>query len=123
MTGPATAVPANYGLRLPASWWNLDLDPNTRDASIRRRILADVDRDSASAEEREGLDSLIRAARRSAREAHARGALQLAGLFEVLPDGAVLIGNIMVLRVNLPEGASVDLTELMLAYAVHGARS
>ncbi len=119
-------TPTVYGLRFPVSWWNLDLDPSTRDASIRRRIeagLGDDARARATPEERAGLDALIRAARRGAKEAHARGALQLAGMFDLLEDGSALIGNVMVLCVNLPEGASPDLTELMLAYAVHGARN
>ncbi|MFI1397989.1 hypothetical protein [Streptomyces sp. NPDC020681] len=124
MSGPAPAlrIPANYGLRLPESWWNLDLDPSTRDGSIRRRIMEDVGED-IPADAREGLDSLIRAARRSAREAHARGALQFAGMFDLMEDGSVLIGNVMVLRFDLPEDAPADLTELMLAYAVRGARN
>ncbi|MGP4112114.1 hypothetical protein ACTWP5_14510 [Streptomyces sp. 4N509B] len=122
-----SGVPAAYGLRFPASWWNLDLNPNTRDAAIRRRILSDLGGEaaltSAPADARAGLESLIRAARRSAREAHARGALQLAGMFDLLEDGSVLIGNVMVLCVNLPEGTTPDLSELMLAYAVQGARN
>ncbi|MFJ3233689.1 hypothetical protein [Streptomyces sp. NPDC086787] len=122
MSGPASATqtPNTYGLRMPESWWNLDLDPSTRDASIRRRIMADIG-DNVPADAREGLDSLIRAARRSAREAHARGALQFAGMFDVLEDGSFLIGNVMVLRHDLPEGATPDLAELMLAFANHGA--
>src|SRR4030095_2208961 len=92
---PPPSAPSAYALRFPASWWNFDLDPSTRDASIRRRILAGVDEQKA---DRALLDSMVRAARKAAREAHARGALQLAGMFQVMDDGSPLIATTMVLR-------------------------
>ncbi|MDB1087111.1 hypothetical protein PJ985_05960 [Streptomyces sp. ACA25] len=114
------AAPTRYGLRFPDTWWHLDLDPNTRDASIRRRLeegLAGPDTDP------ERLDTLIRMARRSAREAHDRGALQLAGVFEVLDNDSTLTATTMVLRVPLPEGESSDLASLLLPVAMRNSRN
>ncbi|MFF8373611.1 hypothetical protein ACF05W_33030 [Streptomyces lydicus] len=81
MTQPVTerpeGAPAGYTLRFPDSWWQLDLDPSTRDASIRRRIEDQVKQ--APQLSREQVDALIRTTRRTAREAHAQGALRASG--------------------------------------------
>jgi hypothetical protein len=108
---------SHYYLRFPASWWNLVLDPNTRDGAIKRRILAGVDSRTA---DRSTVDAMIRAARKAARDAYALGALQLAGMFEVA-DAGLLIATTAVHRLILPPDTAVDLSELMVSYAVRNA--
>jgi hypothetical protein len=66
---------------------------------------------------------MVRAARKTAREARALGALQLAGMFEVMEDGSPLIATTMVLRVIPPEDASPKLSEMMISYALRNARN
>lgn len=112
------SVPTGYALRYPESWWHLELDPSTRDATIRRRLLAGLDEETA---DRDLVDSMVRAARKAAREAHARGALQLAGMFELMDDGSPLIGTTMVLRIISPDEDPPDLSQLMVSYAIRNA--
>jgi hypothetical protein len=123
MTYPTTSkppdAPEQYTLRFPNSWWHLDLDPGTRDASIRRRIEAQSEgRESIS---REQVDSLVSSTRKIAREAYAQGALQAAGMFQFLDDGSSLIATTVVLRVQAPEESSTDLSELLLPVAMKNA--
>ncbi|MFG2140388.1 hypothetical protein [Streptomyces sp. NPDC048650] len=123
MTQPVTerpgAAPAGYTLRFPDSWWHLDLDPSTRDASIRRRVEDQVKK--APQLSREQVDGLIRSARRTAREAHAQGALRAAGMLRILPAGSgplVLSATMVVLRISVPEDQSEDLADLVVAAAM-----
>lgn len=116
---PEAAAPAEYSLRFPDSWWQLDLDPSTRDASIRRRIEAQVEQ--APQLTREQVDGLIRSTRRIAREAHARGALRASGMVRILRAGSgplVLSATTAVLRITVPEGESEDLADLVMAAGV-----
>ncbi|MFH8567782.1 hypothetical protein [Streptomyces sp. NPDC017993] len=120
MTQPVTerpaGAPAGYKLRFPGTWWHLDLDPNTRDASIRRKIESQVK--SAPQLSREQVDDLIRSTRRTARDAHAQGALQASGMLRILSAGngpLVLSATALVLRVSVPEEQSEDLADLVVA--------
>ncbi|MFC9684809.1 hypothetical protein [Streptomyces sp. NPDC056948] len=120
MTHPVTeqpeGAPAGYTVRFPDSWWQLDLDPNTRDASIRRRIESQVKK--APQLSREQVDELIRSTRRIAREAHAQGALRASGMLRILNAGSgplVLSATTAVLRISVPEGQSEDLADLVVA--------
>ncbi|GFE23633.1 hypothetical protein RB199_27250 [Streptomyces libani] len=120
MTQPVTerseGAPAGYTLRFPDSWWHLDLDPSTRDASIRRRIESQVKK--APQLSREQVDALIRSTRRIAREAHAQGALRASGMLRILPAGSgplVLSATTAVLRISVPEGQAEDLADLVVA--------
>ncbi|MEU6845329.1 hypothetical protein ABZ930_25970 [Streptomyces sp. NPDC046716] len=113
-------APARYTLRYPSSWSHLDLDPNTRDVAIRRRVEeqaegVDVDRET--------MDTLIRDTRRSAREAFAQGALQVGYLLGFLQDGSTLNATAMVLRTSIPDGEPTDLTQMMLAAGVRNSRT
>lgn len=129
---PREGPPSRYALRFPSSWWHLDLDPHTRDAAIRRRVEASVaearaagtpGESGAPETDREQVDALVRMARRTAREAHAQGALQAAGLFQFLSDGSTLSATTVVARTTAPEGASTDLTELLVPVALRNAKN
>lgn len=116
MTHPVTdrtpGAPAHYKLRFPGSWWYLDLDPNTRDASIRRRI--EHQAKTAPQLSREKLDGLIRETRRAAREAHARGALQAAGMVAFPGGDALLSATSVLVRLPVPEDQSADLADVLV---------
>ncbi|MGW1000252.1 hypothetical protein [Streptomyces sp. NPDC002520] len=112
------AAPQNFTMAYPPSWWKLDLDSNTRDAAIRRAIEAQAEGHGV---DREWVDTVVRTTRKSAREAAAQGALQLAGMLQFTESGATLSATTVVLRVPVPEGASTDLSELLLPVALKNA--
>ncbi|MFF1360158.1 hypothetical protein [Streptomyces sp. NPDC058297] len=111
-------APRQFTLSYPQTWWKLDLDAQTRDASIRRVVEAQVQGDDI---DRELLDALIRSTRTTAREAHAQGALQVAGMIQFTDAGAVLSATTLVMRVTPPEGSSADLAELLIPVALKNA--
>ncbi|MGW2343700.1 hypothetical protein [Streptomyces sp. NPDC001661] len=111
VTDRATGAPAHYKLRFPGSWWYLDLDPNTRDASIRRRI--EHQAKGVPQLSRERLDTLVRDTRRIAREAHAQGALQAAGMARFPGGDTMISATSVVLRMPVPEDQSADLAEVL----------
>ncbi|MGW2719120.1 hypothetical protein [Streptomyces sp. NPDC001492] len=115
-----SGAPARYTLKYPSSWSHLDLDPNTRDVAIRRRI---EEQAKGVEVERERVDALIREIRKSAREAYAQGALQVGYLLGFLPDGSTLNATAMVLRTRIPEGEPTDLPQMMLAAGVQNSRT
>lgn len=121
MTHPVTegppAAPTRYTLRIPSTWWYLDLDPATRDASIRRRILSQVHEGTGLT--REQIDGLVRRTRHTAREAHARGALQAAGTVRFPGRGMLLSATCVVVRIPVPEDESADLADVVLSAGVH----
>ncbi|WP_306320171.1 MULTISPECIES: hypothetical protein [unclassified Streptomyces] len=118
-------APARYTLNYPSTWSHLDLDPSTRDVAIRRRVEEEAAklRAKGKAVDRDLVDELIRGTRRSAREAYARGALQIASLIAFLSDGNPLSATALVLRTRIPEGESTDLGELMLTGGIHVNRT
>jgi hypothetical protein len=120
MAESTVTVPSRYQVQFPTSWSSLDLHPATRDASIRQQILAGLsERDRT--EQADAVRALVRSARDAARDAHARGALQLSGLFDIF-EGAPLIAATAVVRVAVPPDERADLPDLMVAYGVRNAR-
>lgn len=113
-------APARYTLKFPSSWTHFDLDPSTRDVSIRRRIQEQA---KGHQVEREQVDALIREVRKAAREAYAQGALQVAGMIAFLDDGSSLNATTMVLRTRIPEGETTDLVEMMLSAGLQNNRT
>ncbi|NLU66429.1 hypothetical protein HCC30_03975 [Streptomyces sp. HNM0574] len=113
-------APARYTLKFPSTWSHFDLDPSTRDASIRRRIEEQAKGHAKLT--RDQVDSLVREARKAAREAHAQGALQVCGLLTFLADGSTLNATTMVMRTRIPEDQSADLVEQMTAAGVANNR-
>ncbi|MEW2400956.1 hypothetical protein [Streptomyces sp. NPDC046862] len=123
MTQPVTerpeGAPSGYKLLFPTSWWHLDLDPSTRDASIRRKVEAEVKNGPQLS--REQVDDLIRSTRRTARDAHAQGALQASGMLRIINGGngpLVLSATTVLLRVSVPEGESEDLADMVVAAGI-----
>ncbi|MER6996814.1 hypothetical protein [Streptomyces sp. NPDC000410] len=119
-TAPPAAAPRHFTIRYPDSWWKLDLNSRTRDADIRRGIQAQAE---GLQVERTMVDTMIRSARKSAREAHARGAVQAAGMMEYTDSAEVLTATTIVMRVLTPEDHSSDLSELMVPVALKNARN
>ncbi|MFI1170335.1 hypothetical protein [Streptomyces melanogenes] len=117
-TTESVRAPGQFTLSYPDTWWTLDLDAQTRDAAIRRKIEAQAPGDDV---DRELLDALIRATRKTAREAHAQGALQVAGMIQFTESGAVLSATALVMRVTPPEDSSTDLAELLIPVALKNA--
>ncbi|MEV0117331.1 hypothetical protein AB0H77_29525 [Streptomyces sp. NPDC050844] len=110
--------PRHFTLRYPDSWWKLDLDTRTRDAAIRRAI---ADQVKGATVDRAKLEAAVRGARKSAREAHARGALQVAGMLMFTDGGESLSAMTVVTRVTVPPEESMDLAALMLPVALQNA--
>ncbi|MFK0044029.1 hypothetical protein ACIQU4_07960 [Streptomyces sp. NPDC090741] len=126
MTHPAgtaapAAAPERYTLRIPDSWWHLELGSSSLDVTIRRLIEAQAYGNEAVG--REELDALVRTTRKIAREAAARGALQAAGMVQFTDSGSSLSATTVVLRVNTPEDSSADLAELMIPVAMKNANN
>lgn len=119
-TAPPAAAPRHFTIRYPDSWWKLDLDPGTRDAAIRRAVQAQAEGFQV---ERTMLDTMIRSARKTAREAHARGAVQAAGMIQFTDNAEALTATTIVMRVVTPEDHSSDLSELMLPVALKNAKN
>ncbi|WP_405591337.1 hypothetical protein [Streptomyces sp. NBC_01092] len=114
------AAPRHFTVRYPDSWWKLDLDPSTRDAAIRRAVAEQV---KGMQVDRARLDAAVRDARSRARAAHARGALQIAGMIAFTDRDESLTANVVVMRVSPPEGHSSDLAELLLPVALENAKN
>ncbi|MFG2297772.1 hypothetical protein [Streptomyces sp. NPDC048603] len=117
---PQSAAPRRFTLRYPDSWWKLDLDPRTRDAAIRRAV---DDQIKGLQADRARVEAAVRDARKVARDAHARGALQTAGMIVFTDSGESLVANALVMRVSPPPGHSSDLQELMLPVALENAKN
>lgn len=119
-TTAAEAAPTRFTMGYPDSWWTLDLDGHSRDAAIRRMIEAQAEGADA---DREVIDALIRSTRKTAREAHARGALQVAGMVKFTEAAATLSATTVVLRVAPPEDSSTDLAELLIPVALKNSEN
>jgi hypothetical protein len=105
MTGsPALAAGVGFSLRVPPNWFELDVHPATREASIRelvRRRLAQV---PELQERRREITKLLRDQAAAAWDA---GAVYCAGMAEAVEDG-VLPASMTVFMLPGPLGASSD---------------
>ncbi|WP_430791933.1 hypothetical protein [Actinoplanes sp. G11-F43] len=108
-----------FSVAYPASWWSVDLHPAVRDAEIRKRLLDGMsDRDQAR--HAGDIREAVRAARKWATACYEQGALQFFGFFDVVDD-IPLTALTMVLRYVVPEDEELDLSELMVGFAMHNA--
>jgi hypothetical protein len=80
---PAVSPPVGFRLPTPGNWFDLDLDPRTRDESIASLVDAHVAQSPAAVHNREGLRRLLR---RTAREA-AQGGMIFASLMSEVAEG------------------------------------
>ncbi|ANW20431.1 hypothetical protein [Streptomyces clavuligerus] len=107
----AAAAPRHFTMDLPDAWWTFDLDPGTRDASVRRYV---EEQARGRPVGRALLDRVVRMAHGAVRDAAARRALRAAGLVMFLPEGSLLFATTVVTRVAPPADPSADLAELLL---------
>ncbi len=95
-------LPVAFTLSLPASWFELDVRPATRDDSIKRLV---EDRVRQQPELWERRSELIKVLRRQAREAWEAGAVYCACFVMVLEE-SVIPGSITVSVIPAPPGGS-----------------
>jgi hypothetical protein len=102
MTQEATAAPGEvtgFALSVPDSWFEVDVHPDTRNASIQELVqerLRDVP------ELFEHRSTIARALRSAARSAYAAGAVYCGTMVQGL-DGAVLTATVTVTLVDAPD--------------------
>ena len=80
---PAASAPTGFRLPTPGNWFDLDLDPRTRNQSIAAMVDAHVAQSPAAADNRQVL---VRLLRRTAREA-AQGGMIFASLMSEVAEG------------------------------------
>lgn len=97
-----------YSIRVPDSWYELDCDPATRDASLARLVETRVRGNDEMWQQRHAITDVLR---RQASAAHESGALYCAGFVMPTDDGP-LTGAATVSLVQLPDptedGAGFD---------------
>ncbi|GLY00676.1 MULTISPECIES: hypothetical protein [Actinoplanes] len=114
-----TAEAYRFSIAYPTSWWKVDLHPRVRDAEIRRRLVEGLS-DRERTERAELIRDAVRAARTWAAACYEQGALQFHGFFDII-DGVPLTAVTMILRYVLPEGEELDLSDLMVGFALRNA--
>ncbi len=103
---PPRPPPGTLRLVTPASWYDLDLVPRTRRASIRAEVQARVGPDPSRAEVRRGLTALLL---RASSEAAERGAVAASMYSEVIDGTAVSASLVaMVQRGDGSDGGDGD---------------
>ena len=98
----ALAPPAGFALAVPQSWFELDVRPATRDASIRALVESRV-REQPELWERR--NELVRLLRRQARDAAEAGAVYCA-CFVMVTGDSVVPGSISVSVIPPPPGGT-----------------
>jgi hypothetical protein len=91
-----------FSIRLPASWFELDVRPATRDASIATAV---TERIAAQPELREHRTALARVLRSQARDAWEAGAVYCA-CFAMAIEDAVIPGSLTISVIPPPPGGS-----------------
>jgi hypothetical protein len=105
VTGPAVAGlegRLGFSLRVPDSWFEVDVDPATRDENIRRLV---EDRVRGHQEMWEARHGITRILRQQARQAWEAGATYCACMAEPTEDGAIT-ASVVVSLVRGPVGAT-----------------
>ena len=107
MTGPATAGlegRLGFSVTVPDSWFEIDVDPATRDENIRRLVEQRVRGNDAMWQARHGLTKILRDESRKAWEA---GAAYAACMVQPTDEGPIT-ASVVVSLVRGPVGATAD---------------
>ncbi|WP_250007571.1 hypothetical protein [Actinoplanes sp. M2I2] len=114
-----TAGAYRFTISYPTSWWSVDLHPRVRDAEVRRRLLAGMT-DGDRVEHADLIRDTVRSAKKWAAACYEQGALQFYGFFDVV-EQVPLTAITMVLRHDVPDDVELDLSDLMIAFALRNA--
>jgi hypothetical protein len=106
MSGNPTAPPVGVSLAVPDSWWEFDIRPEGREATIRRLVDERVRAAPDLAPYRNDLSTLLR---RMARDAYDSGALYLGCMAENL-DGVPLTATVTVTLLTAADSRGVPLS-------------
>lgn len=104
MTGPALDAAVGFSLRVPPNWFELDVHPATREASIRELVRERIAQVPELQERRTEITKLLRDQAAAAWDA---GAVYCAGMAEPVLDG-VLPATVTVFLLPGPLGARSD---------------
>ncbi|GAB3274998.1 hypothetical protein [Kineosporia babensis] len=95
---PSTARATGFAISVPDGWLEVDLHPDSRNASINDLVTRQV---KEVPELREHRAALVRALRSAARSAHAAGAAYTASMIQPIED-AVIAANVTISIVEAP---------------------
>ncbi len=107
MTGPAAAGlegRLGFSLTVPESWFEIDVDPATRDDNIRRLVEDRVRGNDAMWEARHGVTRILR---QEARKAWEAGAAYAACMVAATDEGPIT-ASVVISLVRGPVGATAD---------------
>jgi hypothetical protein len=100
----SAAAPVGFTVTLPDSWFELDVNPRTRDARIRALVEQQI-RDQPQLWEQRA--ALVRMLRRQARDAHDAGAIYCA-CFVMAVEQSIIPGSMMLMVLPTPPGGGGD---------------
>lgn len=103
-SGPALDADVSFSLRVPPNWFELDVHPASREASIRELVRERIAQVPELQERRKEITKLLRDQASAAWDA---GAVYCAGMAEPVMDG-VLPATVTVFLLPGPLGASSD---------------
>jgi hypothetical protein len=99
-----TGAPVGFTVTLPDTWFELAVDPRTRDARIRTLVEQQI-RDQPELWDHRA--TLVRMLRRQARDAHDAGAIYLA-CFVMAVDDSIIPGSMMLSVLPTPAAGGQD---------------